>query len=244
MSIQEEIKKKILRPKKLINKMCQISQNSKKHFKIFNLNLDHGHKIENYSYINRNSFLNNNNIRTIHKLQEELNSYKIKTKKLEEEIMKLNLKIKEKDEKIKNKIEEEEKNSEDNEKYNSQNINQLKKLISILIEIIEIILNQKFKEKEKDKDNNMTSKYIENISMDLYEPSISNDEEKKSVLLEQIQQILIFKLNFINKIYKLNLEKLCEKIKQWNLNITKDNNKDKDASFSSFSQKKRIKCFN
>ena len=242
MSIQVEIKKKILRPKKLINKMCQISQNSKKHFKIFNLNLDHGHKIENYSYINSNSFLNNNNIRTIHKLQEELNNYKIKTKKLEEEIMKLNLKIKEKDEKIKNKIEEEEKNSEDNEKYNSQNINQLKKIISstyyILIEIIEIILNQKFKEKEKDKDNNMTSKYIENISMDLYEPSISNDEEKKSVLLEQIQQILIFKLNYINKIYKLNLEKLCEKIKQWSLNITKEN-KDKDASFSSFSNNKK-----
>ena len=238
MSIQVEIKKKIVRPRKPINKMSQLSQNSKKNFKIFNLNLDHGHKIENYSYINSNSFLNNNSIRTIHKLQEELNNYKIKTKKLEEEIMHLNLKIKEKDEKIKNKIEEEEKNSEDNEKYNSQNINQLKKIISstyyILIEIIEIILNQKFKEK----DNTITSRQIENISMDLYEPSISNDEEKKSVLLEQIQQILIFKLNYINKIYKLNLEKLCEKINQWSLNITKEN-KDKDASFSSFSNNKK-----
>jgi hypothetical protein len=80
--------------------------------------------------------------------------------------------------------------------------------------------------------------------MDIFEQSISNDEEKKALLLEQIQQILIFKLNFMNKIYKLNLDKLCERIKQWNFNITKDNNKDKDNSFNSFSafsnNKKRL----
>ena len=71
---------------------------------------------------------------------------------------------------------------------------QLKKIISstyyILIEIIELILNQKYK--DKDKDNTLTSRQIENISMDIYEPSVSNDEEKKALLLEQVQQILIF----------------------------------------------------
>lgn len=35
----------------------------------------------------------------------------------------------------------------------------------------------------------------------------------------------------MNKMYNLNLEKLCEKIKQWNFST----NKDKEASFSSFS---------
>jgi hypothetical protein len=179
--------------------------------------------------------MNNNNVRTIHKLQEELNSYKLKSQKLEEEILQLNLKIKEITEKNNNK--EEEKNIENNEENDPQNIEQLKKIISstyyILIEIIELILNQKYK--DKDKDNTLTSRQIENISMDIYEQSVSNDEDKKVLLLEQIQQILIFKLNFMNKVYKLNLDKLCEKIKQWNFNITKDINKDKDTSFNSFS---------
>jgi hypothetical protein len=221
--------------KKPTNKISQISQNSKKNMKIFGSNLEHGHKIENYSYINNNSIMNNNNVRTIHKLQEELNSYKLKSQKLEEEILQLNLKIKEITEKNNNK--EEEKNIENNEENDPQNIEQLKKIISstyyILIEIIELILNQKYK--DKDKDNTLTSRQIENISMDIYEQSVSNDEDKKVLLLEQIQQILIFKLNFMNKVYKLNLDKLCEKIKQWNFNITKDINKDKDTSFNSFS---------
>ena len=212
MSIQVEIKKKIIKMKKPTNKISHISQNSKKNMRILGSNLDHGHKIENYSYMNNNSILNNNNIRTIHKLQEELNSYKLKSQKLEEEILQLNLKIKEITEK--NNIKEEEKNIENNEENDSQNLEQLKKIISstyyILIEIIELILGQKY----KDKDNTLTSRQIENISMDIYEQSVSNDEEKKALLLEQIQQILIFKLNFINKVYKLNLDKLCEKIRQ------------------------------
>ena len=72
--------------------------------------------------------------------------------------------------------------------------------------------------------------------MDIYESSVYNDEERKSLLFDQIQQILIFKINFINKKYNLGLEKQCERIKNWNINsinITKDNNK--DISFSSFS---------
>ena len=231
MSIQVEIKKKITKMKKPTSKISHISQNSKKNMKLYGYNIEHGHKIENNSFINNNNILNNKSIRTIHKLQEELNSYKLKSQKLEEEILQLNSKIKEITEK--NNMKEEEKNIENND--DAQSINQLKKIISstyyILIEIIELILGQKY----KDKDNTSTSRQIENISMDIYEQSISNDEEKKALLLEQIQQILIFKLNFINKIYKLNLDKLCEKIKQWNFNTTKDINKDKDSSFTSFS---------
>ena len=231
MSIQVEIKKKITKMKKPTSKISHISQNSKKNMKLYGYNIEHGHKIENNSFINNNNILNNKSIRTIHKLQEELNNYKLKSQKLEEEILQLNLKIKEITEK--NNMKEEEKNIESN--VDAQSINQLKKIISstyyILIEIIELILGQKY----KDKDNTLISRQIENISMDIYEQSFSNDEEKKALLLEQIQQILIFKLNFINKIYKLNLDKLCEKIKQWNFNTTKDNNKDKDTSFNSFS---------
>ena len=227
MSIQIEIKKKIGKPKKQSCKLMQYSQNNKKSVKLFNSNLDHGHKNENTSYSH-----NNNNNKIIHKLEEELNTYKTKSQKQEEEIMKLNLKIKEiteNNEKMKNNKKEEEKNSENNENFSSAKFNQLKKALSstysILIEIIELILNQKYK------DNTSTSRQMENLSMDVYEQTVYTDEEKKSLLLEQIQQILIFKINFMNKVYQLNLEKLCDKIKQWNFTV----NKDKDASFSSFS---------
>ena len=227
MSIQIEIKKKIAKPKKQSGKLIQYSQNNKKSVKLFNSNLDHGHKNENTSYSH-----NNNNNKIIHKLEEELNTYKTKSQKQEEEIMKLNLKIKEiteNNEKMKNNKKEEEKNAENNENFSSAKFNQLKKALSstysILIEIIELILNQKYK------DNTSTSRQMENLSMDVYEQTVYTDEEKKSLLLEQIQQILIFKINFMNKLYKLNLEKLCDKIKQWNFTV----NKDKDASFSSFS---------
>ena len=155
-------------------------------------------------------------------MQEQLAIYKTKAEQLEEEIIKLNNKIKEiseKNEKITKKNEEEKNSEEDNSSFSSQKKNPLKKAISsaydILIELVELILNQKI---YKDKENNLTPKQSQNISMDVYEPSVYNDEERKSLLFEQIQQILIFKINFINKIYHLGLEKQCERIKNWNLN--------------------------
>ena len=246
MSSQIEAKKKLMKVKKPTYKSIQISQNNKKNNKIF----DHPPKNDNNINTNINSTIlnHNNNAKTIQKLQDELNIYKVKSEKLEEEIMKLNLTIKEmkeKNEKIAKKNEEE-KNSEEDSSFSSQKKNPLKKAISsaydILIELVELILNQKTY-KDKDKENNSTQRQIENISMDIYEPSVYNDEERKSLLFEQIQQILIFKINFINKIYHLGLEKQCERIKNWNLNsmnTTKDNNKDISfLSFSAFSNNKK-----
>ena len=230
MSLQIDLKKKIIKGKKPSYKLIQFSQNNKKPFKFQdhnNINININNKSENA-----------NNAKTIHKLQEELNIYKTKSQKLEEEIIKLNFKIKEITEKNENmKLKkEEEKNSEDssNSFSNKKNKNSLKKAISsayeILIELIELILNQK-NYSIKDKDAK-----AQNISMDMYESSVYNDEERKTLLFEQIQQILIFKINFINKRFNLGLEKQCERIKNWNINAintTKDNNK--DISFSSFS---------
>ena len=230
-TIQVEIKKRVGKPKKPFNRLIQM-QNTKKLVRIINSNKSENGNI---SINNTSNINNNNNMKTIHKLQEELNGYKLKCQKLEEEIIQLNFKIKEmaeKDEKLKKNKEEEEKNYEVNENYSSQKINQLKNVVSstynILIETIELLLNQKF----KDKDNTLTARQLENISMDVYEQSVNTDEEKKSLILEQIQQILIFKINFMNKMYKLNLDKLCEKIKNWNFNANKE---DINASFSSFS---------
>ena len=235
MSLQVDIKKKIMKVKKPSYKIMQFSQNYKKPIKLS----DHNNNNNNNIIINNKSE-NLNNTKTIHKLQEELNIYKTKSQKLEEEIIRLNFKIKEiteKNETIRLKKEEEKNSEEDNSSNsfsNKQKTNSLKKAISsayeTLIELIELILNQK-NYKVKDKETK-----AENISMDIYESSVYNDEERKSLLFDQIQQILIFKINFINKKYNLGLEKQCERIKNWNINsinITKDNNK--DISFSSFS---------
>ena len=242
MSSQIDIKKKIiLKSKKPIHKNVQLSQNNKKNIK----NLDHDPKISQNININ-----NNNSIKTIQKLEEDLNSYKNKCQKLEEEIIKLNFKIKEiseKNEKFAKKSEEEKNSEEDNSSsFSSQKKSPLKKAIisayDILIELVELILNQKTY-KDKDKENNLTPKQNENISMDIYEPSVYNDEERKSLLFEHIQQILIFKINFVNKMYHLGLEKQCERVKNWNINAintTKDNNKDFSfLSFSAFSNNKK-----
>ena len=233
MSFQIDLKKKIMKGKKASYKLIHFSKNDKKSIKLS----DHNNNINNKSE-------NANNTKNIQKLQEELNMYKTKSQKLEEEIIRLNFKIKEITEKNENmKLKkEEEKNSEDssNSFSNKKTTNSLKKAIisayEILIELVELILNQK-NYKIKDKDTK-----AENISMDIYESSVYNDEERKTLLFEQIQQILIFKINFINKRYNLGLEKQCERIKNWNINsinITKDNIK--DISFSSFSAFSNIK---
>ena len=98
-----EIKKKTGKSKKQQNRLSAQNPNIKKNIKIlFTPNLEHFHKNENTIGINANNMLNYNNLRTIHKLQEELNNYKMKSQKLEEEIIQLNLKIKEISEEKKN----------------------------------------------------------------------------------------------------------------------------------------------
>ena len=95
MSLQVDLKKKIIKTKKPSYKLIQFSQNNKKPFKL----QDHNNNI-NINITNKSE--NSNNAKTIHKLQEELNIYKTKSQKLEEENIKLNFKIKEITEKNEN----------------------------------------------------------------------------------------------------------------------------------------------
>ena len=229
-------KKQPPKNKKLLQKPSQPIQNPKKTYKAFIANIEHNMKSENI--INNNNSNNNNisyqnNTKTIQKLQEELNLYKTKTLKYEEEILSLNKKIKEIIEKN-NKNKEEEKNSDnDSNSISSNKVNNLKKLIKsifdIFLDIIELILSQKI-----NKENYQTQKPSESISIDIYETNTFNDEDKRSIIFEQIQQILIFKLNYIKKFYNLKLDKHCERIKNWTI-FSINNKENKDISFSSFS---------
>lgn len=88
----------------------------------------------------------------------------------------------------------------------------------VLIEILELVLIQ-----SKNQKDYSYNKQQENVScsMDVYDTSsiINNDEDKKVVVFEQIQQILLFKLNTLNKLFKLGLEKQIDKVKNWNFNV-------------------------
>ena len=88
----------------------------------------------------------------------------------------------------------------------------------VLIEIIELVLIQ-----PKNQKDYSSNKQQENIScsMDIYDTSsiINNDEDRRAVVFEQIQQILLFKLNSLNKLFKLGLDKQIEKVKNWNFNF-------------------------
>ena len=231
-------KKQPQKNKKLPQKPALPVQNTKKTYKAFITNLEHNIKSENLinnnNSNNNNNIANQNNIKTIQKLQEELNLYKTKSLKSEEEILALNKKIKEITEKnTENK--EEEKNSENNiNNISSNKVNKLKKLIKsildVFLDIIELILSQKI-----NKENYQTQKINESNSIDIYETNAYNDDEKRSIIFEQIQQILIFKLNYIKKLYNLKLDKHCERIKNWNLLSMNNKENNKDISFSSFS---------
>ena len=232
-------KKQTQKNKKITIKPSQPVQNTKKTYKAFISNLEHNIKQENFVNNNNNSNSNNNVVyqsstKTIQKLQEELNLYKTKSLKNEEEILALNKKIKEITEKNNTKKEEEKNSDKDNNSISSNKANKLKKLIKsifdVFLDVIELILSQKI-----NKENYQTQKGSESISIDIYENSAYNDEDKRSLIFEQIQQILIFKLNYIKKLYNLQLDKHCERIRNWNLLTMNNKENNKDISFSSFS---------
>ena len=99
----------------------------------------------------------------------------------------------------------------------------------ILLEIIEMF----FSPPKSNKDISL-SKQQENIScsLDIYDASsiINNEDDKRTVLIEQIQQILVFKLNFLNKVFKLGLDRQIEKVKNWNISNFNNSNSNNNIS--------------
>lgn len=93
------------------------------------------------------------------------------------------------------------------EKKSNQS-NHLKTTLNILIEVSELFLNFKPNARSSHSIN------IESISMDIYE-SFIGDEERRMTMIEQIQGLLISKLNAIKKSLSLDLDKEIERVKGW-----------------------------
>lgn len=107
------------------------------------------------------------------------------------------------------------------EKIDKQNslVKNLKKNFKILannlIEITELLLLSK---SSAEKRASLIAAENASLSIDIYD-SYNNEDEKKSLLQEQIQSLLLEKFYYYKKQLNLDLEAEIEKIKNWNSNV-------------------------
>lgn len=172
----------------------------------------------------------------IQKLQDELSEYKIKSDQFQKEIKSLNDKIKKansfffRPKKPKLQITKptshptfHNPNGKEGEIVTNIINPKILKIIQssydVFLDIIELFLSQKPNKDQSFKRNSVNT----SCSIDIYEPSILNEEDKRTALIEQIQNILIFKLNFLSSNFKFGLENQVERVKNWQTTKEKEN---------------------
>ena len=186
------------------------------------------------------------------KISEEISSYKLQNIKLENEIILLNEKIKSlnqvqifycnENDILKSKytdLQEDYKKYLENIKKIKHELNQyktqtakltqnLKSSLNTLLDVVELLLSPR-----STNTNKQSIIYNENISysMDIYD-SYNNEEEKRIVIFDQIQSLILSKFNFMKKILNLNFDAEVEKVKNWNntFNYNKSNNNEINVS--------------
>jgi hypothetical protein len=197
-------------------------------------------------------FTTSSNFRPNNKLNEELLEYKLNNAKLKNEINILQEKIKtlkqvinmknNENELVKSKyveiIEEYKKEVDKMKKINSEytqirdsNVKQncyIKSVVSVMIDMMEFLIaprtsnyaNSNFITRQS-MNNNYDN--ISNTSeIDIY-CSYNNDEDKRGIIIEQIQGLLVAKLNVMKKnVVNLDLEKEIERIKSWNIKVSNE----------------------
>ncbi len=109
-------------------------------------------------------------------------------------------------------------------------IKNLQSTYNLLIDIIEFFL---FPKQRKESVNQVQEN---SNSIDIYDNnSIINDEERKNILFENIQKILIYKLTSISSYLNFELNSQILRIKNWN--FSKENNSNLNISNISFNRK-------
>jgi len=220
------------------------------------------HNSTNNNYYNNNSprdknqkIYNLNNSSSSYSINmanlKEINMLKIKNAKLENEQLLLNEKMKSlnqthifysnENDILKSKLtdlqDDYKKDLENMKKYKSE-VNQLKILnmkfnqnikssINTMLDIIEMFLSPR--------GNNIKQSLIYNdnnsYSIDIYD-SYNNEEERRNIIFDQIQNLLISKFNIMKKVLNVNFDLEIEKVKNWSnaLNVNKFNNNDINVS--------------
>ena len=158
--------------------------------------------------------------KTIQRLQDEIIEYRNRSEEFQKEIKSLNKKIKETSSYFFRKKSSQEirlqnggaKDASGGLLGDPKFISEITSTYDVLIDLIELFLSSKASK------NATSNKILENTScsIDIYEPSINNEDDRRSVLIEQITQLILFKLNFLNSVFKLDLKKQIEKVNGWN----------------------------
>jgi hypothetical protein len=177
----------------------------------------------------------------IFKLNEELLDYKLTNSKLKNDINILQEKIKtlkqvvniknSESELIKSKyndiaeeykkeIEKMKKSSSDyihlKESFNKQNL-YVKSTLSILIDLMEFLISARnFNNLVQRQSTNNPENISASYSIDIYD-SYNNEEERKGIEIDQIQGLLLTKLNIIKKNIGIDLDKEMERVKNWSV---------------------------
>ena len=122
------------------------------------------------------------------------------------------------------------------ENKNDLIIKNLQSTYNLLIDIIEFFL---FPKQRKESVNQVQEN---SNSIDIFDNnSILNDEERKNIIVENIQKILIYKLTSISSYLNFELNSQILRIKNWN--FSKDNNSNLNISNISFNRKNNSVTF-
>jgi len=185
------------------------------------------------------------------KVIDEMSSYKLQNTKLENEILLLNEKIKSlnqtqiffsnENDILKSKLtdlqEDYKRDLENMKKYKSE-LNQLKIInkkfsqntksaVNTMLDIIELFLSPRSNNPKQSLLYNDNNSY----SIDIYD-SYNNEEERRNVVFDQIQNLLISKLSIMKRILNVNFDQEIDKVRNWShaFNVNKSNNNDINVS--------------
>jgi hypothetical protein len=102
---------------------------------------------------------------------------------------------------------------------NEKSTEYIKSTLSILIELLEMFIAPRMSSYTRQSFN------VENISasysMDIYD-SYNNDDERRNTIIDQIQGLLVSKLNMMKKNLNMDIDQEIEKVKNWNSKSIKD----------------------
>jgi len=115
------------------------------------------------------------------------------------------------------------------EKYSKKFGKILSSTLGVLLDIVELYISSKPFNTARDSVMKTTLNNNENVSysIDIYESNYNCEEDRRNILVEQIQSLIISKLRFMQSFSGLLLEKEIFKVKAWNallLNKDRENN--------------------
>lgn len=207
---------------------------------IYLTSISNGNSLNSIStQVNRNKTRLTQGNESLFKIKEEILDLKEKNQKLmnENEYLRQKLNIADKTIEQRYQIQQ---NAIDNEIINDKRydnlLSQSQSLLEMFVDIVEIFL---FQTKNITRDSARMMHNNDNISfsIDVYEPSVYTEDDRRMSLLEQIQSLISFKVKIFQDQFGINIENMKGRVNDWNKSYLKDkDNTSNSFSFSNISQ--------